>query len=220
MFKGTTRTYYLLKHFSEYNILCYEQHGFCSCRSCELQLINTVHDFVSCLNDGEQCDVLFLDFKKAFNKVPHLWLFDKSIIWYKRLYVIGIKGFLTNRFKQAVLVWITKKAILQRFYLVFHWAPLLFLLQCEWSSWLCLYYNRWFTVQHADCICLQEDLNLLYQWCVLLWLMDFNPIKSEFLWITNKKNPVVYQNDIGNCIIKQVSDSKYLGVTIDDGMNT
>jgi len=67
----------------------------------------------------------------------------------------------------------------------------------------------------ADCICLQEDLKLLYQWCVV-WLLDFNPIKYEFLRITNKKNPVVYQYDIGNCIIKQVSDSKYLGVTIDE----
>ena len=47
--------------------------------------------------------------------------------------------------------------------------------------------------------------------------MDFNPIKCEFLWITNK-NPIVYQYYIDDSIIKQVSYCKYLGVTIDEGL--
>ena len=64
-------------HLNTNNILCEEQHGFYNHRSCESQLINTVHDFVSCLNDGGQCDVIFVDFKKVFNKVPHSRLFYK-----------------------------------------------------------------------------------------------------------------------------------------------
>ena len=67
----------------------------------------------------------------------------------------------------------------------------------------------------ADCAHLQEDLNLLYQWSAT-WLMDFNPLKCEFLQITNKKNPIAYCYYIGNSIIKQVAYSKYLGVTIDE----
>ena len=54
----------------------------------------------------------------------------------------------------------------------------------------------------ADCICLQEDLNLLHQWSVL-WLMDFNPVKCEFIQITNKKNPIVYQYYIGSSVINR-----------------
>ena len=46
--------------------------------------------------------------------------------------------------------------------------------------------------------------------------MDFNPVKCEFLRITNKKNPIVYQYYISNSIIKQASHCKYLGVTIDE----
>jgi len=46
--------------------------------------------------------------------------------------------------------------------------------------------------------------------------MDFNPVKCEFLRITNKKNPIVYQYYIDNSIIKQATHSKYLGVTIDE----
>ena len=63
--------------------------------------------------------------------------------------------------------------------------------------------------------CLQEDLNLLYQ-CSVIWLMDFNPAKCEFLLITNKNNPTHYHYYIGNSIIKQVTHTKYLGVTIDE----
>ena len=46
--------------------------------------------------------------------------------------------------------------------------------------------------------------------------MDFNPIMCEFLLITNKKNPTCYQYYNGNCTIKQVTHSKYLGVPIDE----
>ena len=53
-----------------------------------------------------------------------------------------------------------------------------------------------------------------FEWSVT-WLMDFNPLKCEFLQITNKKNPTDYCYYIGNSIIKQVAHSKYLGVTID-----
>jgi len=46
--------------------------------------------------------------------------------------------------------------------------------------------------------------------------LDFNPVKCEFLRITNKMNPIVCQYYIDNSIIKQVSHSKYLGVIIDE----
>ena len=38
---------------------------------------------------------------------------------------------------------------------------------------------------------------------------------NEFLWITNKKNPIIYQYYIDNFIVKQATHSKYLGVIID-----
>ena len=41
------------------------------------QLIVTVHNFAQSLNQGGQCDVLLLDFCKAFDKVPHLRLLQK-----------------------------------------------------------------------------------------------------------------------------------------------
>ena len=68
------------------------------------QLIVTVHDFTQSLNKGGQCDMLLLDFCKAFDKVPHLRLPHK-------LHHYGIQGtllswievFLTNRFQYMIL---------------------------------------------------------------------------------------------------------------------
>ena len=85
-------------HLSAHNVLCEEQHGFHDHRSCESQLINSVHDFVSYFNDGGQCDVLFLDFKKVFDKVPQSHLFYKLHHYGIRgPLLLWIKGFLTNQ---------------------------------------------------------------------------------------------------------------------------
>jgi len=55
----------ILDHLDAHHVLCNEQLGFRHRRSCESQLISTIDDFASFLNDGGQCDVLFLDFSKA-----------------------------------------------------------------------------------------------------------------------------------------------------------
>ena len=48
------------------------QHGFCRQRSCESQLLLTIHDiFNTSLEASEQMDTVVLDFSKAFDKVPH-----------------------------------------------------------------------------------------------------------------------------------------------------
>ena len=65
------------KHLQSHAVLCDAQHGFRPNRSCDTQLITTVNDFAECLNKGGQCDVLTLDFSKAFDKVPYARLYHK-----------------------------------------------------------------------------------------------------------------------------------------------
>ena len=70
----------------------------------------------------------------------------------------------------------------------------------------------------SDCHALQEDLDALAQWA-RIWLMEFNPSKCEFLRITNKKNPIVFNYCIEAVPIAQVAHTKYLGVTISSNLS-
>ena len=47
------------------------QHGFRNGHSCQTQLIETVHKWAESLDHGLSTHVVFLDFSKAFDKVPH-----------------------------------------------------------------------------------------------------------------------------------------------------
>jgi len=49
--------------------------------------------------------------------------------------------------------------------------------------------------------------------------MEFNPSKCEFLRITNKKKPIVFNYCIEGAPIVQVSHTKYLGVTISNNLS-
>ena len=65
------------KHLHKHNILLHFQHGFQSGLSCESQLIETVHDWITAMDNKSQIDAIPLDFAKAFDKVPHKRLLSK-----------------------------------------------------------------------------------------------------------------------------------------------
>jgi hypothetical protein len=61
------------------------QHGFRSKRSCLTNLLVFMEEVAEHLDNGEAVDVLYLDFQKAFDKVPHVRLLAK-------LKEIGVQG--------------------------------------------------------------------------------------------------------------------------------
>ena len=67
----------MMRHLDDNGILTDTQHGFRKHRSCESQLISTIHDLAKGIEDRKQTDVVLLDFSKAFDKVPHLRLLQK-----------------------------------------------------------------------------------------------------------------------------------------------
>ena len=58
-------------------ILHNPQHGFRRGMSCETQLCATTHDLIKSMDSAKTTHALSLDFKKAFDKVPHLLLHEK-----------------------------------------------------------------------------------------------------------------------------------------------
>lgn len=57
--------------WKENNILSPFQHGFRKGFSSTAQLLSPVHDFAASLDKFGQVDVVFVDFSKAFDRVPH-----------------------------------------------------------------------------------------------------------------------------------------------------
>ena len=62
-----------------------EQHGFLPKKLCVTQLLMAMENWNDILHTGDAVDVLYVDFKKAFDLVPHIRLL-------KKLDAYGIKG--------------------------------------------------------------------------------------------------------------------------------
>jgi hypothetical protein len=60
-----------MDHFDRHQVLCDEQHGFRVKRSCESQLLITIDDIARNMEEGDQTNIILLDFAKAFDKFPH-----------------------------------------------------------------------------------------------------------------------------------------------------
>ena len=94
----------IVSHLESNNLISPDQHGFRSGLSCITQLMESIHDWVDSLEKKQPVDVVYLDYKKAFDSVPHERLLVK-------LHAYGIRGnllllirsFLTNR-KQRVVI--------------------------------------------------------------------------------------------------------------------
>ena len=94
----------LVKHMMEHNLFCDQQHGFVPGRSYMTQLLVTLELWSELLDSGAPIEVIYLDFRKAFDTVPHQRLLTKL----KAYGVSGlthdwIRDFLSGR-KQRVVV--------------------------------------------------------------------------------------------------------------------
>ena len=86
------------------NLFSEAQHGFIKGRSCVTQLLEFLEEITEAVDNGDEVDIIYLDFCKAFDKVPH-----KRLL--KKIEGYGIKGqilkwieaFLSNR-KQRVMI--------------------------------------------------------------------------------------------------------------------
>jgi retron-type reverse transcriptase len=61
----------IMSHYDEHGILSPYQHGFRSQHSCETQLIGFSQEVHDNLQQGQQTDIIVMDYSKAFDKVDH-----------------------------------------------------------------------------------------------------------------------------------------------------
>ena len=211
-------------HLSTYNILSSLQYGFRQGFSCELQLIMTVHDWVTTLNNRGQVDAILLDFSKAFDKVSHRKLLiklesyginGKTLSWIKaflcdRQQFVSVNG--AHSDTVSVTSGVPQGSVL---------GPTLFLLyindivgSCNSSMRLfaddCIVYRT--IDSHDDQRILNSDLEGLHKWADT-WQMSFNSSKCKIMSVTNKRAPAHFPYNLGGDTLDHVSAHKYLGVT-------
>jgi len=61
----------LLQHMITNGFLSDTQHGLVKGRSCTTQLLKVVDKLSELMDEGMDMDIVFLDFSKAFDSVPH-----------------------------------------------------------------------------------------------------------------------------------------------------
>ena len=88
----------------KYKLINPSQHGFLKARSCLTNVLCFFEEITKCVDEGSPVDVIYLDFQKAFDKVPHQRLILKLISQGMGNSVINwIEQWLTNR-RQRVVV--------------------------------------------------------------------------------------------------------------------
>ena len=188
----------LTAHFNKHNILYDLQHGFRQKQSCETQLIQLVEDLGRQLVQGNQVDLVLLDFSKAYDKVNHLkLLFKLSQHGVKGNTLNWIKSFLLGRTQAVVLEgeMLSEVSVTSGVPQGSVLGPLLFLLYINALLQNVQLQVRLFADDTAvyltvtspeDVNTLQADLNILQEW-ERTWDMEFNPGKCQVLHITRCK---------------------------------
>ena len=69
----------IVQHLEANQLLKNSQHGFRTSRSCLMNILVFLDKITEWVDQGEMVDVVFLDFAKAFDKVPHQRLLLKVV---------------------------------------------------------------------------------------------------------------------------------------------
>jgi len=95
---------FIMEHFFSSGYFSNNQYGFIKGWFTVLQLLKILDDWTNNLDQGKQIDVIYTDFEKAFNKVPHHGLLCKLKEYHLDHRLLHwITDFLCNR-KQMVRV--------------------------------------------------------------------------------------------------------------------
>ena len=217
---------FIIKHLRKNKLISKSQYGFISRRSASLQLLTVMETWCNILDDNGTVDDINMDFKKAFDSVPHRRLVEKI----RSHGIIGdvllwLKEFLSNR-KQKVNVngssseWCDIISGVPQGSVI---AALLFVifindLPEKLKSYIFMFADdlKFFhqILDISDTEIMQEDLNLLNEWSKK-WLLSFHPDKCVTLRITLKKDSEKQTYYLGDHALKNVDEVKDLGILVD-----
>ena len=184
----------LVEHMKINKLISNKQFGFLKGRSATLQLLNVIDDWSKILDSGEIIDVIYTDFQKAFDTVPHRRLITKLKSYGIEANLVNwITSFLTNR-KQRVKVngiassWANVLSGIPQGSVL---GPILFVIYINdivdnltGTAYLFADDMKIYNVirDEEDCVCLQKDIDMLLEWTDK-WLLRFNVSKCKVVRI-------------------------------------
>lgn len=94
----------IIEHLDTHNLIRDTQHGFRRQRSCVTNLLEFYNKMIEQYDENKAVDIIYLDFKKAFDKVPHRRLLNKiSAHGIKGQVLNWIQAWLSDRQQRVVL---------------------------------------------------------------------------------------------------------------------
>ncbi|MES9905329.1 MAG: reverse transcriptase domain-containing protein [Sedimenticola sp.] len=219
----------IVQHMEENNLFSVHQHGFRKGHSCVTQLIEVLDQWTEAIDQSDSIDVIFLDFKKAFDTVPHKRLLLKLKGYKIEGQIIKwIEKFLENR-KQRVVIngepseWTNVLSGIPQGSVL---GPVLFLIYIndlpnvvENVVKLFADDTKVFTRANSEenKTSLQNDLDRLSKWS-MDWQLLFNASKCKVMHIGNQESNNLYYMTEGDERIEicKVQEEKDLGIIIDN----
>ena len=217
----------MVRHLLENDLGTTAQHGFTNGRSCLTNLLETFESWTEDVDKGYSVDVIFLDFQKAFDKVPKKRLLQKlSAYGIEGKVLCWIEDFLSDR-RMRIMVrgeyteWVDVISGLPQGSVL---GPILFLIYVNDIPEMVNCSIKMFaddtklfrTVKSIDdCNILQNDLDTLSQW-TNEWLLSFNVDKCKVMHIgkNNPKLEYTMRTENENKILIETREEKDLGVWI------
>ncbi|PKU28555.1 rna-directed dna polymerase from mobile element jockey-like [Limosa lapponica baueri] len=96
------------RHLKDNAIIRHSQYRFTKGKSCLTELTSFYDKVTHLVDEGKAVDVVFLDFSKAFDTVPHSILLDKLLNReMTRFMVCWVKNWLNSRAQRVVVNWAT-----------------------------------------------------------------------------------------------------------------
>ena len=217
----------IVSHLESNQLIRDSQHGFRKGRSCLTNLLVFLDKVTGYIDEGYMVDVIYLDFAKAFDKVPHQRLLDKL----KGHGIHGkvfnwIEAWLTNRQQRVCIqgkfsTWTAVTSGVPQGSVL---GPVLFLifindLDKDLESCVLKFADdtklfRGIT-ETQDNVTLQKDLVVLQRWSEN-WQMQFNVDKCKVMHI-GKHNPE-FKYTMANTQLETVHEEKDLGVIISEDL--
>ena len=205
-------------------VLHNRQHGFRQTMSCETQLCATYNDLAKSAEATKSTHAVTLDFKKAFDKVPHDLLMEKvrNISNLHPILINWIQDFLTNR-KQRVIrkgassgerqvtSGVPQGSVLGPTLFLIYINDLPTAVSCQVSLYAddTLLYQE--VTSENDVRTFQSNIDAVHKWSKR-WHMPFNETKCQAMSFGGDDLKPPYR--LGDVLLTWVSETKYLGVTI------